>query len=122
MMTGDYTDAAWFSTLEIHVGIICASLPAVRQLLINMGAGGLRSTLNRSQGSNMYGSGHLGHRSAASGGFPADDKTPAQQTPKHGDEHDFVPLVEYPGHKGYKKSSGYSYSVNSARPQDSESV
>lgn len=36
----------------------------------------------------------------------------AVHSPKHGDEGDFVPLVEYPHNKAFEKNSTYSVSVS----------
>lgn len=117
----DYTAAAYWSTLEIHVGIICACLPSCRHLLISLGASILRST---KFGSSAYAkSKGYGSRSnpvqsgngAVSVGRSG-EHIHAQPTPKRGDEGDFVPLVESPHHQAFEKGSGinsnYSVSVS----------
>lgn len=35
-VTWDYVPAAYWSTIELHLGIVCASLPAIRSLLTNV--------------------------------------------------------------------------------------
>lgn len=112
---GDYTEAAWWSTLEIHIGIICACLPAVRHLFISLGATILRSTgAGKTYGYGTYGSskGSKGFGTNRSDGLRSNNGggDTVKNTPKHGDEGDFVPLVEYPGNKAFDKG-GSSYSV-----------
>ena len=106
-ITWDYTEPAWWSTLEIHIGIICACLPAARQLFITMGVGALKTGSN----SASYGYASKSGKQNKSGQTTGkSDNTHAKEAPTHGDENDFVPLVEYP-HKGFEKSS-YSVGVS----------
>lgn len=125
----DYTAAAYWSTLEIHVGIICACLPSCRHLLISLGASILRSTRFGNSGyanSRGYGSNHntlesgKGLGSVGKGG----DHVHAQETPRHGDEGDFVPLVESPHHKAFEKNSNLNsnYSVSVSKASNADSV
>lgn len=48
----------------------------------------------------------------------------AQETPKHGDEGDFVPLVESPHHRAFDKGSGFNsnYSVSVSKASNTDSV
>lgn len=113
---GDYTEAAWWSTLEIHIGIICACLPALRQLLISLGATILGSSKNNSESSKGYSrSKSAGLKNSKTGSSIGN----AQATPKRGDEGDFVPLVEYPGDKAFDKGSSYSVGTSQAHSSGS---
>ncbi|KAK6863780.1 hypothetical protein PG995_000308 [Apiospora arundinis] len=97
-ITWDYNEAAYWSTIEMHVGIVCACLPALRALFVAMGAKALGSTKGNTKGSSGYSTGHsgkngVGPRSGTFGGSGG-EKLPAQGVPRRGDESDFVPLVE----------------------------
>lgn len=85
----------------MHVGIVCACLPALRALFVAMGAKALGSSKGNSNGSSGYSTGHSGKSGAPrSGTFGSrsaggdGEKLAAQGVPRHGDESDFVPLVE----------------------------
>ncbi|KAK8095686.1 cfem domain-containing protein [Apiospora kogelbergensis] len=100
-ITWDYNEAAYWSTIEMHVGIVCACLPALRALFVAMGAKALGSSKGNSKGSSGYSTGHSGRSGAPrSGTFGSrsaggdGEKLAAQGVPRHGDESDFVPLVE----------------------------
>lgn len=125
----DYTAAAYWSTLEIHVGIICACLPSCRHLLISLGASILKSTRfgnSAYANSNGYGSksNTLQSGNGAVSGGKGGERIHAQETPKHGDEGDFVPLVESPHHQAFEKGSTYNsnYSVSVSKASNADSV
>lgn len=90
-ITWDYVDAAIWSTIELHLGIICASLPALRALFISLGAGILKSTSDKLSkpfgGSSPYNTPNASdahERSASSAKI--------LPSPKKGDERDFIRL------------------------------
>ncbi|KAI1328539.1 CFEM domain-containing protein [Xylariaceae sp. FL0255] len=89
--TYDYNDAAWWSIIELHIGIICACLPSIRSLLVILGARFLGSSKGTSQKS-IYVNDNSVKRSRANTGRGIDDK--GFEVPKRGDEGDFIPLVE----------------------------
>ncbi|PQE23045.1 cfem domain-containing protein [Rutstroemia sp. NJR-2017a WRK4] len=86
-ITWDYVPAAYFSTLELHVGILCGCLPALKPLL-NMLLPKLTMTMDRSMQSNITTSKSVG----AKGG--------------NKDMGDFIPLkgIESPNSKFYSSS------------------
>ena len=84
----------------MHASIICACLPYCRHLLISFGASFLKSA-DKTQ-ARIYGS-RTASRKPSEGPISSSGKMgEGEQTPKHGDEGDFVPLVEYP-HRGWDK-------------------
>ncbi|KAF4120603.1 hypothetical protein GMORB2_2606 [Geosmithia morbida] len=103
-VTWDYTAPAWWSTLEIHLSIVCACLPSVRQLFVVL-FGDKGKTTKNSYGSSKASSKRSGQESSTT------ETTYSQRPPKHGDEGDFVPLVDYNGNKASDKGSAYSVSV-----------
>jgi hypothetical protein len=79
----------------MHASIICACLPYCRHFLISFGANFLKSTRTDDSvpgyGSRTGGTKRTSERVTLSVGKSAD----GAETPKRGDEGDFVPLVEY---------------------------
>lgn len=124
----DYTAAAYWSTLEIHVGIICACLPSCRHLLISLGASILRSTkFGNSAYANSKGYGSRSNPLQSGNGLSVGkggEHIHAQEAPKRGDEGDFVPLVESPHHQAFEKGSTYNsnYSVSVSKASNADSV
>ncbi|KAK8035785.1 hypothetical protein PG991_001858 [Apiospora marii] len=94
-ITWDYNEAAYWSTIEMHVGIVCACLPALRALFVSMGAKVLGTTKGGTKASG-YSTGNSSKNAPRSGTFggSGNEKIAAQGVPRHGDESDFVPLVE----------------------------
>ncbi|KAG9734558.1 hypothetical protein KCU73_g10737, partial [Aureobasidium melanogenum] len=94
-ITWDYNDAAWWSTVEIHVGIICACLPSVRALFVSLGASSLGTTRANSRPTGHQASSNSGLTGSSLGGskLGALVKEKSASVPKHGDEEDFIPLV-----------------------------
>ncbi|ETS73507.1 hypothetical protein PFICI_14453 [Pestalotiopsis fici W106-1] len=88
--TWDYNEAAWWSTIELHVGIICACLPSLRSLFINLGVRILGSSSDKSRAT-AYGTNASGHGLSRNGG---PEKQVSHSVPKRGDEGDFIPLVD----------------------------
>ncbi|KAI4853310.1 hypothetical protein E4T44_00914 [Aureobasidium sp. EXF-8845] len=94
-ITWDYNDAAWWSTVEIHVGIICACLPSVRALFVSLGASSLGTTRAHSRMTGQQAS----HNSVLTNGSLSQTKISTIVSakpvgvPRHGDEEDFIPLV-----------------------------
>lgn len=86
-ITWDYNDAAWWSTVELDVGIVCACLPSLRSLFISMGVKVLGSTKGDSKATG-YGS----SKNSTSKGLSTEKH--GQSVPRRGDESDFIPLVE----------------------------
>jgi hypothetical protein len=89
-ITWDYNDAAWWSTVELDVGIVCACLPSLRSLFISMGVKVLGSTKGDSKGSSGS---HGSSKNSTSRGLSTTEKH-GQSVPRRGDESDFIPLVE----------------------------
>jgi len=95
-ITWDYMDIAYWSTIELHVGIICACLPSLRALFVALGAKVLATTRNSSRGT------QAGHASSTK------NSTVTEKSPKKGDEGDFIPLVDV--------------EIGHIQPSDSDSV
>lgn len=112
--TGDYNEAAWWSTIELHVGIICACLPSLRSLFINLGVRILGSSYDKSKATG-YATNASGHGLSRTGNG-AEKQTPAQSVPKHGDESDFIPLVEV----NDKSAKVFQRAVGDAESYDSD--
>ncbi|KAK2016002.1 CFEM domain-containing protein [Colletotrichum eremochloae] len=119
-ITWDYTEAAFWSTIELHVGIICACLPSLRSLFMALGVKVLGSTNGNSQGnSNGYSNGQrsTGMKSGTSkSGMSSMAEKPAKSAPRQGDESDFIPLVDVDNGK-----SGFGESVHSTHSTRSTS-
>jgi len=137
-VTWDYAEPGYWSLVEMHVSIICACLPYCRHLLISLGARFLQSSAQRSQYASNGGgvsssrptnysrknsnADKLGGGSTtlSKNGTAFDMQTSttssggsALKTPRHGDEGDFVPLVEYP-HGGWDNKGGHSVTTTHA--------
>lgn len=84
-ITWDYMEAAYWSTIELDVGIVIACLPAARAFCARLG----RKTLTTIKNS-----------SSLSGSRTMDGKQNlsnvgrSQQAPRSGDERDFIPLMD----------------------------
>ncbi|KAI1849609.1 hypothetical protein JX265_007948 [Neoarthrinium moseri] len=102
--TWDYSEAAWWSTVELHVGIVCACLPSLRSLFINLGVRVLGSSNDKSR---SYATGGSNLASARRGNMTGEK---SQSVPKHGDEGDFIPLVDVPDNKSTHKQFGVAVS------------
>ncbi|CAJ2499722.1 Uu.00g025750.m01.CDS01 [Anthostomella pinea] len=102
--TWDYNEAAWWSTIELHVGIICACLPSLRSLFVNLGLRILGSSNGQSKATG-YATGTMsrGGGSRLAGHLANEKQAPAQSTPKRGDESDFIPLVDVPETKIHRE-------------------
>ncbi|KAJ9247285.1 hypothetical protein DTO280E4_874 [Paecilomyces variotii] len=82
-VTWDYVAIGYWSTIEVHVGVVCACLPAIRSLLLHIFPSVFKSTTNAASKASMSHSGAVGSR--------LDGRI--SQRPKE-DESDFVPLVD----------------------------
>ena len=60
--TWDYVEAATWSTVVLHVGIITASLPSLRSLFVSLGAKMLASTKGTNLDSSGFGPSNNGRR------------------------------------------------------------
>ena len=80
---GDYVKIGYWSTIECHVGIICACLPAIRSLLRRVAPGAFGDT-ERGKTYGTYGSNSQAHNT---GGFGV-----TTQVATLNRDHDFVPL------------------------------
>ncbi|KAK1590383.1 CFEM domain-containing protein [Colletotrichum navitas] len=106
-ITWDYTDAAWWSTVEIHVGIICACLPSLRALFIALGVKKLGSTKGNSHG-HSTGPKSTGMKPGTNkSGMSSTAEKSAKSVPRQGDESDFIPLVDVENGK-----SGFGESIH----------
>lgn len=115
--TWDYNEAAWWSTIELHVGIICACLPSLRSLFVNLGVKILGSSSDKSRATGYATNGSkVGTNRSRAGS----EKLQSQNTPKHGDEGDFIPLVDVPDSKAVKKQSDFGVVVSDADSYDSD--
>ncbi|EFQ33760.1 CFEM domain-containing protein [Colletotrichum graminicola] len=93
-ITWDYTEAAWWSTVEIDVGIICACLPSLRSLFIALGVKKLGSTNGNSHG-HSSGKRLAGIKPGTNkSGMSSTAEKSAKSAPRQGDERDFIPLVD----------------------------
>ncbi|KAK2003009.1 CFEM domain-containing protein [Colletotrichum falcatum] len=113
-ITWDYTEAAWWSTVELDVGIICACLPSLRSLFMALGVKALGSTKENSHG-HSSGQKSTGMKPGTnkSGVSSAIEKS-VKSVPRQGDESDFIPLVDvYNGKSDY---GGSVHSVHSTWP------
>ncbi|KAI6778369.1 uncharacterized protein J7T54_000487 [Emericellopsis cladophorae] len=120
-VTWDYVDAAYWSTIEIHVSIIMCCLPSCRHLLVSLGATILKSKSFSRYGSQGYGSKSNplnSNKGLEQGGVKVAHSVSVQQTPKHGDEHDFVPLKDYPHSKAFEKT----YTVTASKSDSKNSL
>ncbi|KAI4760305.1 hypothetical protein E4T52_06755 [Aureobasidium sp. EXF-3400] len=95
-ITWDYNDAAWWSTVEIHVGIICACLPSVRALFVSLGASSLGTTRANSRPTGHQASSNSVLTNSSLGQSKITTIVSAKPVgvPRHGDEEDFIPLVD----------------------------
>ncbi|KAH8668745.1 CFEM domain-containing protein [Xylariales sp. PMI_506] len=105
-ITWDYSPAAWWSTIELHVGIICACLPALRSLFVSLGVKVLGSTKGRSRGDTYHSSGSVTLGRGVMGSTNSEKSTPSFL--KRGGESDFIPLVDMPDSKMQKKPNTLS--------------
>jgi hypothetical protein len=104
-ITWDYSEAAWWSTVELHVGIICACLPSLRALFISLGV----RILGSSKGTSKATYGYNANSSAGFGSSLPAEK-PGQNIPKRGDEGDFIPLVDVQDSKISNRQFGVAVS------------
>lgn len=95
-LPGDYVEAGYWSLVEMHASIICACLPYCRHFLVSFGANFLQSTGIESDAKTFGSKAIVSRRDNDGTLLPSGKTTDGQQTPKHGDEGDCVPLVEYP--------------------------
>lgn len=115
--TWDYNEAAWWSTIELHVGIICACLPSLRSLFINLGVKILGSSSGKSHATGYAtNASNLGGTRLGQGG----EKLQAQNAPKHGDEGDFIPLVDIHDSKTVNKQFDFGVAVSDADSYESD--
>ncbi|KZL77851.1 CFEM domain-containing protein [Colletotrichum tofieldiae] len=102
-ITWDYTEAAWWSTVELDVGIICACLPSLRSLFMTLGVRMLGSTNGHSNGPKSTGMKSGTNKS----GLSSTAEKPAKSVPRQGDESDFIPLVDVDnGKSNFNESVG----------------
>jgi hypothetical protein len=87
-ITWDYVEAAYWSTLEIHIGIICCCLPSCRQLLKNLGS----NILKRNKGSNIS----YQPTTTQSGNPRSQETIGASRWTDPVNEGDHIRLVDYP--------------------------
>ncbi|KAK1981520.1 CFEM domain-containing protein [Colletotrichum cereale] len=108
-ITWDYTEAAWWSTVEIHVGIICACLPSLRALFMALGVRVLGSSNGNSNGQSN-GQRSAGMKSGTSkSGMNSTTEKPARSVPRQGDESDFIPLVDVENGKSEFSASVHTH-------------
>ncbi|GKT51467.1 satratoxin biosynthesis SC1 cluster protein 4 [Colletotrichum spaethianum] len=107
-ITWDYTEAALWSTIELHVGIICACLPSLRALFMALGVRVLGSTKGHANGPRSTGTKSGTNKS----GLGSTTEKTAKSAPRQGDESDFIPLVDVDHGK-----SSFSESVGVYREQ-----
>ncbi|KAH8199888.1 hypothetical protein TruAng_005944 [Truncatella angustata] len=115
--TWDYNEAAWWSTIELHVGIICACLPSLRSLFVSLGVKILGSSNDKSRGTG-YGT-NGSHMGASRSGLGA-EKQAAQSIPKRGDEGDFIPLVDVNDSKKASKQFDFGVAVEETDSYESD--
>ncbi|KAI0148662.1 CFEM domain-containing protein [Xylariaceae sp. FL1272] len=116
--TYDYKDAAWWSTVELHTGIVCACLPSLRSLFVSLGVRILGSTKGNSRAT---GYAHDVKRSQKSSRTGTSTNEKISNVPKHGDEGDFIPLVNVQDQKtSLNKTSTNLTAIREQRSYDSD--
>ncbi|KAF7597426.1 hypothetical protein BBP40_003673 [Aspergillus hancockii] len=79
-LTWDYVEVGYWSTIEVHVGIICACLPAIRSLLTHICP-------------SIFGDTRVQTSTNRSGGTSSRVEAVISSKPK-GDDSEFLPLVD----------------------------
>lgn len=87
MPKGDYVEIGYWSTIECHVGVVCACLPAIRSLLRRVFPTAFGDTTK----ANSYGNSKASV--SRSGGTSRLEGRMSTRV-KGGDESHFVPLVD----------------------------
>lgn len=82
---GDYVEIGYWSTIECHVGVVCACLPAIRSLL--------RRVFPTAFGDTTQGNSKGSMSRSAGTGSRLDGRVTTKV--KGGDESHFVPLVDF---------------------------
>lgn len=90
-ITYDYMEAAYWSTIELYAGIICASLPAVYKLFSSLGLSPTWSTMRNK----VSGGGSSGKTPGNSGiASSAGTSKPRQISLKRGEDAEFIRLTD----------------------------
>lgn len=89
-VTQDYVRIGYWSTIEIHVGVICACMPALRVVLSTHFPNAFGSKASQSQSSNSK----LNQSSSRKPGF--------NKSPRIGGDDSFVQLIDMESGKGVK--------------------
>lgn len=101
----DYVTVGYWSTIEVHVGIICACMPAIRQLLRNVFPAALGSTsLDSVPTASALGSSITNQKQRMSKAFPHHTKNISYESQKwdaHDEQSSVHALVDLENHGGY---------------------
>lgn len=95
-ITYDYMDAAYWSTIELYAGIICASLPAVYKLFSALGLSPTWSTVrNKMSGGGSSGNTPGNSGMASSGTTSKTDRLkPRKISMKRDEDAEFIRLAD----------------------------
>lgn len=95
-ITYDYMDAAYWSTIELYAGIICASLPAVYKLFSSLGLSPTWSTMrNKVSGGGSSGNTPGNSGMASSGTTSKTDRLkPRKISMKRDEDAEFIRLAD----------------------------
>lgn len=94
-ITYDYMEAAYWSTIELYAGIICASLPAVYKLFSSLGLSPTWSTMrNKVSGHGSSGNTPGNSGMASSGTTNTDRPKPRNLSLKRGEDAEFIRLAD----------------------------
>ncbi|EOD52742.1 cfem domain-containing protein [Neofusicoccum parvum] len=102
-LTWDYTAVGYWSTIEIHVGIICACMPAMRSLLMHC----IPKVMGQTTRDKSYGA----TSSALSHGLSSSNNPKGSQLSnraKGDDDGDFIPLVDVESQAGTSIGGAHS--------------
>ncbi|KAK0628088.1 hypothetical protein DIS24_g10834 [Lasiodiplodia hormozganensis] len=113
-LTWDYTPVGYWSTIEIHVGIICACMPAIRALLMQW----MPKVMGQTTKDKSYGQSSSGFSSKFGGssnnampkGSQLSNRTKGE------DDGDFIPLVDVESQAGTSVHGGPSLPPTRAGP------
>ncbi|KAK7700729.1 hypothetical protein SLS57_012014 [Botryosphaeria dothidea] len=103
-LTWDYTAVGYWSTIEIHVGIICACMPAMRSLFMNC----MPRVMGQTTKDKSYGATSSGFSHGLSSGNNMPKGSQLSNRPKGDDDGDFIPLVDVESQAGTSIAGGHS--------------
>ncbi|OMP82494.1 hypothetical protein BK809_0006804 [Diplodia seriata] len=103
-LTWDYTAVGYWSTIEIHVGIICACMPAIRALLMQW----MPKVMGQTTKDKSYAATSSVTNSKFGGNNAIPKGSQLSSRPKGDDDGDFIPLVDVESQAGTSIHGGQS--------------